>query len=1446
MSGGSGSTQSTSSWSPTPQMMQNYMGVVDLAKQAAATPYTPYGGEMVAPLSPTQQAGISNVNASVGTALPAIYQGMQNVQGGMNAAMPYYNAATGSIQGGINAAMPLQQQAQYGYQNALNMAQPYQNLATNLSLGSAGAVTPQQYSPEAVQQYMSPYMNNVVNATMAQLQNQQGQQRAALQGNAISAGAFGGDRAGIAQAELANQQNLASGQTLSNLLQGGYTNAQQMFGQQQGVNLAAQQANRAAQAAAAGQLGAIGQQGYGQQLGAAQQQAALGQQLYGQGLSTAQQQAALGQGLYGMGLGGGQALAGLGTQAQTAALQGAQAQLAAGAQQQAYQQALDSAMQGLYQQGQAYPFQSTQYLANIIEGIGAGTGGTSTATQPGPNVASQIFGGLGALSLISDPRMKDNMEPVGKTFDGQNIYKFNYKGSPTTQIGLNAAETEHHKPEAVSRTQDGIRAVNYDIATEDAAKRGHFALGGLASMGGGVVPSMERQAYPTGGSVDSSELTDLIQQLYGKANPGIGMIPYGQTNRTPYANVRGYIPSTQIPVGKNTIPQPPKVEQDTTADNFLQQLLKTRPGSGSLQGGLGNISSGFNNLGNTLSGTGGSYGFATGNEPGFARGGLVGYREHHDGSEGNVVGTTPPQTSDTTPDQTPDQPQFKIQPQSVDDMNPIQQMIVHTIYHGESGGKYNILNGGETFDPTKGHPNRVGEGGTSTAAGAGQFIKGTWDDVTGGAPMTPEYQDAATLTLAKRDYKARTGNDLEADIQKNGFTPEMRAALAPTFTSFGPKQGVAAAGQADKSGVAGADQRTLLENVLGRNLDPATRQSLLAGFLGMMASKSPYFGSAIGEGGVAAIGNYQNQMQLARENALAQAKFQQEQQRVGYEGQRVGLEGQKYGLEAKQFGFNLYKNDIGQYTAQYVDDGAGGTKLQYLAPDNTVLSPAQFQAEKIKIMRGYGLTPTDVGESATMSSAATSGQGAASTAVNTAKNVIQSAGQTPAATAAATTAAQPAQAAATTTAPPAPATMTQAPAVTGQPTATNDILQASIKAQQDRYESLKAQSDAIRKNAATMTKNPEQQKVEYARANEMLKLAQDALGQTFQTPAGNTVRLQPGGPAFNNPPPPPLSEQDTGLVDNDTGVVKTNIPNIGYPLTGGHPTESLPSGVVRTAPDPNLASSQKASAEQEAEMQQSIAKTKDAIPALLKFSSAAHFIEGGGLSTNRIELANQAKGLGFDDIANQILSNKLDIAAGQIAIKTSVSNAVAQVSANFARPTQSEFNTTEQKATPNIDQINPASLSLAETQLAATLSQNSLWKDWTAFKQQNPNGANYAAFAQNWRQLNKPELFEKSAQSVLGNFKGMPLPNADKLTAQTVYIMPNQSSPKMAGYSSDAEPNTQLYKALLDKGIQPGDKFVFTKVDHNKNTLGGVKKIDGDVTAVYQQMLKHPALVFGG
>jgi hypothetical protein len=352
----------------------------------AATPFQQYQGEMVAGLTPTQEAGIQNVNASAGLA------------------QPYYGAGAGYVQ---QAATPFGQQQ--------------------------------------LNQYMSPYINDVVSQTMANLGETNAQQQQQLLGNAISQGAFGGDRAGIAQAELARQQNLATGQTLANVLQGGYGQALGQFNADQ---------TRALQAGST-----------------------LGQ---------------------------------LGTGAQAAGLQGAQAQLGAGAQQQAVQQAQDVANQQQFQAAQAYPFQTTQFLGNMLLGIGGQSGGTALTSTPGPNIGSQILGGLTTLASIpwgSDERLKENMEPVGETYDGQKIYKFNYKNDGHTMLGLSAQEVEKHHPDAVHKDGEGMRMVDYEKAVNHAAQRGHFAHGGVPDWMGGAVGAegLGRAHYATDGAIPYSD-----------------------------------------------------------------------------------------------------------------------------------------------------------------------------------------------------------------------------------------------------------------------------------------------------------------------------------------------------------------------------------------------------------------------------------------------------------------------------------------------------------------------------------------------------------------------------------------------------------------------------------------------------------------------------------------------------------------------------------------------------------------------------------------------------------------------------------------------------------------------------------------------------------------------------------------------------------------------------
>jgi hypothetical protein len=161
----------------------------------------------------------------------------------------------------------------------------------------------QYMGPDAYKQFMSPYQQDVIGTTLSEydIQAQKGAQ--GVPAAAIAAGAFGGGREGVQRAEYgaASDRNRAALQ--ANLLQQGYTQAQQLagqaFGQQQALSgqqqaLAGQQMQLAGlapqlagqQISALTTLGGIQQ---AQQQAQLQAQAQLAQQQAYQPLTTAQQ-----------------------------------------------------------------------------------------------------------------------------------------------------------------------------------------------------------------------------------------------------------------------------------------------------------------------------------------------------------------------------------------------------------------------------------------------------------------------------------------------------------------------------------------------------------------------------------------------------------------------------------------------------------------------------------------------------------------------------------------------------------------------------------------------------------------------------------------------------------------------------------------------------------------------------------------------------------------------------------------------------------------------------------------------------------------------------------------------------------------------------------------------------------------------------------------------------
>lgn len=90
--------------------------------------------------------------------------------------------------------------------------------------------------------------------------------------------------------------------------------------------------------------------------------------------------------------------------------------------------------------------------------------GRMNAWGQGQAATGSALAGLGGLFSLSDERAKTDKEKIGETEDGLGIYKYRYKGSPKTEVGLMAQEVAKSKPGAVAKRPDGLMAVNYEKA----------------------------------------------------------------------------------------------------------------------------------------------------------------------------------------------------------------------------------------------------------------------------------------------------------------------------------------------------------------------------------------------------------------------------------------------------------------------------------------------------------------------------------------------------------------------------------------------------------------------------------------------------------------------------------------------------------------------------------------------------------------------------------------------------------------------------------------------------------------------------------------------------------------------------------------------------------------------------------------------------------------------
>ena len=100
-----------------------------------------------------------------------------------------------------------------------------------------------------------------------------------------------------------------------------------------------------------------------------------------------------------------------------------------------------------------------QSLANYMNMISGNYGGTVQKATPGQSPLSSIAS-LASAFMGSDIRIKENIVPDGTTYNGHNVYHFNFIGDSVRRRGVMAQEVEQTRPDAVVEI-DGIKHVNY-------------------------------------------------------------------------------------------------------------------------------------------------------------------------------------------------------------------------------------------------------------------------------------------------------------------------------------------------------------------------------------------------------------------------------------------------------------------------------------------------------------------------------------------------------------------------------------------------------------------------------------------------------------------------------------------------------------------------------------------------------------------------------------------------------------------------------------------------------------------------------------------------------------------------------------------------------------------------------------------------------------------------
>ena len=222
--GGGGTTESTSYQTNLPEYAEPYYKeLMARTQEESIKPFDPYGGDRIAEFSAAQE------------------QAQQDILG-MQAPTSLGEAESNLREVGQSALQQSYDPTQFGTQY---QASPYESSyqASQFDPGYEAGT----FDAAAAEQYMDPYMRQVIDTQKREAAQEFARSRAGTAAEAVQAGAFGGSRFGVREAEMESEYLDRLADIEAQGMQQAYQQGREQFGVEQGLQQQAAQMGLSAQ-----------------------------------------------------------------------------------------------------------------------------------------------------------------------------------------------------------------------------------------------------------------------------------------------------------------------------------------------------------------------------------------------------------------------------------------------------------------------------------------------------------------------------------------------------------------------------------------------------------------------------------------------------------------------------------------------------------------------------------------------------------------------------------------------------------------------------------------------------------------------------------------------------------------------------------------------------------------------------------------------------------------------------------------------------------------------------------------------------------------------------------------------------------------------------------------------------------------------------------------------